>query len=98
MHIKAILDWDQAMFLVNQRTLQHLVPSTAPISSTAHHCRYWIGYTQQSGNVADISGNTLRAVNSSRSPYLHYVQYDASATSQCVAASPRHAYHSFEWW
>jgi hypothetical protein len=61
-------------------------------------CRSWIGYTTLNGNVAGISGASLGAVNSSRSPYLHFVAYNSSATPLCVAASPRQAYHSFEWW
>ncbi len=59
---------------------------------------YWIGYSTQSGNVTNIMGNSLGVVNSTRSPFLHFVQYDGSATLRCVRANPRYSYQIYEWW
>jgi hypothetical protein len=59
---------------------------------------YWIGYSTQFGNVTDISGKSLGRVNSTRSPFLHFVQYDGSATLMCVKANPRYTYQIYEWW
>ena len=61
------------------------------------HCRYWIGYTTLNGAVSDVTGANLGAINSSRSPYLHFVAYEIS-TAKCVAAGPSTAYQIFEWW
>jgi hypothetical protein len=59
---------------------------------------YWIGYRAQSGIVTSSTGQNLGPVTSSRSPFLHFVQYDGSASQSCVAANPRYSYQIFEWW
>jgi hypothetical protein len=72
--------------------LRHLTRLPLPLR------RYWIGYTTQNGNASTITGTNLGAVNSSRSPYLHFGSYNSSATRYCVAAGPQYAYHIYEWW
>jgi hypothetical protein len=48
--------------------------------------------------VFSIDARNLGPVNSSRSPYLHFVASDNTGLRRCVAAAPRHAYQVFEWW
>ncbi len=62
-------------------------------------CRYWIGYWTQNGMATGLGGlGGLGPINSSRSPYQHFMAYLNSSDTLCAAASPRHAYNVFEWW
>lgn len=67
--------------------------------TTALVARYWAGYTVQNGQVANMTGGTLGAMNSSLTPpYMHFLNYVNSSTMHCVAISPRHPYQSYKWW
>jgi hypothetical protein len=45
--------------------------------------------------AANVAFNNTALLDST---YLHFVNYDNTATKYCVAASPRHTFFTYKWW